>query len=256
MPRSGVNGTYTLPPGTDNQVAGTPISPTMFNAAMDDVEQTLNTPTPVQYGGTNASTAADAATNLKVIGYDASATLTDTQRTTMFGNTYQTWELFGARLNTSGISSAGWTGIPTANIRHLRMELSGAFVSNATFYIQVMILGSWVTTSSYLRNGSSKIFGSPTSDLSDTQVGFYPMGGGLTLAGEPWRASLTFTQLSAGLRILGHSTSQHTIAGTLLCSSEFGYSTTFGGLIEGVRIVSSIGNFSDIQGTLHILRAS
>lgn len=64
MPRSGVTGTYTLPPGTDNQVAGTPISPTMFNAFADDLEQTNNTPVPIAYGGTNAATAADARTNL------------------------------------------------------------------------------------------------------------------------------------------------------------------------------------------------
>jgi hypothetical protein len=52
MPRSGVNGTYTLPPNTDNQQPNTVIRSAMFNAAMNDVQQTFNTPQPVAFGGT------------------------------------------------------------------------------------------------------------------------------------------------------------------------------------------------------------
>lgn len=36
----------------------------MFNAAMEDIEQTFNTATPVAYGGTGANTVLDALTNL------------------------------------------------------------------------------------------------------------------------------------------------------------------------------------------------
>lgn len=61
MPRSGINGTFTLPPNTDNQQPNTPISSAMFNAFADDVEQTYNTPQPIAYGGTGATTAGGAA---------------------------------------------------------------------------------------------------------------------------------------------------------------------------------------------------
>lgn len=64
MPRSGINGTYNLPPNTDNQVPNTPISSSMFNAFADDVEQTNNTVVPEAYGGTGASTYAGARANL------------------------------------------------------------------------------------------------------------------------------------------------------------------------------------------------
>lgn len=64
--RSGVNGTYTPPPGVGDEVAGTPISPTDNNTFVADVAQTFNTPTPEAYGGTGASTYAQARTNLGV----------------------------------------------------------------------------------------------------------------------------------------------------------------------------------------------
>lgn len=64
MPRSGVLGTYSLPPGTTPQQPNTVIQSAMFNAFADDIAQTQNTPTPIAYGGTNAATAADARTNL------------------------------------------------------------------------------------------------------------------------------------------------------------------------------------------------
>lgn len=67
MPRSGINSTYSLPPNTDNQVPNTPISSSMFNAAMDDIEQTFNTVQPEAYGGTGAATYAAARTNLGVV---------------------------------------------------------------------------------------------------------------------------------------------------------------------------------------------
>lgn len=82
MPRSGVNGTYTLPPNTDNQQPLTTISSSMFNAAMDDVEQTFNSVQPEAYGGTGADNFADARENMGLaIGTDVSAI----QRGHLFG---------------------------------------------------------------------------------------------------------------------------------------------------------------------------
>lgn len=54
MPRSPL--IYNLPPGTTPQQPNTPIESAMFNTAMEDIEQTFNTPMPVPYGGTGQST--------------------------------------------------------------------------------------------------------------------------------------------------------------------------------------------------------
>lgn len=91
MPRSGVTGTYTLPPGTDNQVAGTPISPTMFNAFADDVEQTNNTPVPIAYGGTASATGPDGLYALGLRGFAKETTEQITNAdTTLTGGRYYT----------------------------------------------------------------------------------------------------------------------------------------------------------------------
>lgn len=67
MPRSGIIGTYSLPPNTNNQAPNTPISSSMFNSFASDVQQTFNDPTPEAYGGTGASTFAQARANLGVV---------------------------------------------------------------------------------------------------------------------------------------------------------------------------------------------
>ena len=51
MPRSGPNGTYTLPGAQATQVAGTPIPSAVNNQGWSDAEQTFNTIQPVAYGG-------------------------------------------------------------------------------------------------------------------------------------------------------------------------------------------------------------
>lgn len=85
MPRSGVVGTYTLPPGTTPQQPNTVIQSATFNAFAEDVQQALNTPTPVAYGGTNAATPLDAANNLGVLSKQAQ-TFTNTEQEQMRSN--------------------------------------------------------------------------------------------------------------------------------------------------------------------------
>lgn len=71
MPRSGINGTYTLPGPQKTQVPNTPILSSVNNQGYADIEQTFNTPTPIAYGGTNATTEAQARDNLGLeIGVD------------------------------------------------------------------------------------------------------------------------------------------------------------------------------------------
>jgi len=64
MPRSGVNGTFTLPGAQATQQPNTTIPSAVNNQGWLDVQQTFNTPQPIAYGGTNATNAADARTNL------------------------------------------------------------------------------------------------------------------------------------------------------------------------------------------------
>lgn len=64
MPRSPTN--YTLPPGSTPVVPDTVIQSAIEQAFREDVAQTFNTPQPIEFGGTNATTAAGARTNLGV----------------------------------------------------------------------------------------------------------------------------------------------------------------------------------------------
>lgn len=72
MPRSGVNGTYSLPPGVGAYVPGTTILSAPENSAMQDIAQTFNTATPLQYGGLGNALSAPVADSIPF--YDVSAT--------------------------------------------------------------------------------------------------------------------------------------------------------------------------------------
>lgn len=70
MPRSGVNGTYTLPGAQNTQQPVTTIPSSVNNQGWSDVEQTFNTPQPLAYGGTGATTPVGAADALSTKGTD------------------------------------------------------------------------------------------------------------------------------------------------------------------------------------------
>lgn len=55
MPRSGPNGTYTLPGAQATQQPGTPIPSAVNNQGYSDIEQTFNTVQPRAYGGTDSN---------------------------------------------------------------------------------------------------------------------------------------------------------------------------------------------------------
>lgn len=99
MPRGPV--VFTLPPGTTPQSPGDVIQSAVWNAAMDDVAQTFNTIQPIEYGGTNASTAGGALTNLGVSSFVQGA-LEETTGAAFFT------ALGGAR----STASSGYTKLP------------------------------------------------------------------------------------------------------------------------------------------------
>lgn len=76
MPRSGIVGTYTLPPGTIPQQPNTTIESADWNSFAGDVQQAFNTPTPTAYGGTGASDIGAARTNLGALGVVRQQTFT------------------------------------------------------------------------------------------------------------------------------------------------------------------------------------
>jgi len=65
MPRNPSTGVYTLPPGTSG-TPNQPISSTMFNTFVGDIAQDLNNARPISSGGTGATNASTARTNLGV----------------------------------------------------------------------------------------------------------------------------------------------------------------------------------------------
>lgn len=70
MPRSGVNGTYTLPGAQNTQQPVTTIPSSVNNQGWSDIEQTFNTPQPLAYGGTGATSPVGAADAISTKGTD------------------------------------------------------------------------------------------------------------------------------------------------------------------------------------------
>jgi len=68
---------YTLPPGTVPKAPLEIIRSAEWNAAMNDIAQTFNTPQPLEYGGTNATDAVAGADNLSPFATLASAGTTN-----------------------------------------------------------------------------------------------------------------------------------------------------------------------------------
>lgn len=114
MPRSGPNGTYTLPGAQATQQPGTPIPSAVNNQGYSDIEQTFNTPQPIAYGGTNATNAADALTNLGAIGFnvDQSAqSRSSADKVFTLKNSLQSWERIGDPTVAVNAPQVGWINL-------------------------------------------------------------------------------------------------------------------------------------------------
>lgn len=137
MPRSGINGTYTLPGPQATQAPLTPIPSAVNNAGWSDVEQTFNTPTPIAYGGTNASTVLGAQQNLDlepgvdiptIAQFNTLATKVDTRRTRIVN---------GDKL----VSQENAQTSGTTNGRYISDQNAMFFVSNNGVFTGVNVAG-------------------------------------------------------------------------------------------------------------------
>lgn len=112
MPRSPT--VFSLVPGTVPQVPDTPISSAMFNAAMLDFEQTFNTPQPIQYGGTAATTAVGGFDGLNTKGANVATAATLNLDTAT-----------GAFVDLTGTTTV--TAVTLSDGRHRMARATGAF---------------------------------------------------------------------------------------------------------------------------------
>lgn len=112
MPRSPT--VFNLVPGTVPQVPDTPISSAMFNAAMLDFEQTFNTPQPIQYGGTAATTAVGGFDGLNTKGANVATAATLNLDTAT-----------GAFVDLTGTTTV--TAVTLSDGRHRMARATGAF---------------------------------------------------------------------------------------------------------------------------------
>lgn len=137
MPRSGVNGTYTLPGAQKTQQPLTPIPSAVNNQGWEDVEQTFNTPTPIAYGGTNASTVSGAQQNLElepgvdiptIAQFNTLATKVDTRRNRIVN---------GDKL----VSQENGQTSGTTNGRYISDQNAMFFVSNNGVFTGVNVAG-------------------------------------------------------------------------------------------------------------------
>lgn len=67
MPRSGISGLATQPPGLTPQQPNTPILSATWNAGMNDIYQIFNTEQPVNMGGTGGASETEARENLDIL---------------------------------------------------------------------------------------------------------------------------------------------------------------------------------------------
>jgi hypothetical protein len=103
MPRIPGTGVYEQP--APDVLTATVIESTVYNAFVNDVETDLNLPRPITSGGTGASTAAEATTNLKAVSYGGAQTLTDAEklvaRTNIAANPVDAMAYSGMQVNGS-----------------------------------------------------------------------------------------------------------------------------------------------------------
>ena len=157
MPRDG-SGIYHTPPGTDG-VPDTTIDSAKYNTNVHDVETDLNTPRPIVAGGTGATSADDALTNLKAEKYAQVVTNWDSMDW-MAGSFYAASTASGA----APVAGHAFAGIAyMANATDFVNEATDVTdTSNPDKYIRVMSAGVWGAWVKSIPNTSASNLGEYT----------------------------------------------------------------------------------------------
>lgn len=135
MPRDG-SGIYTRPPGT-NAVPDTTIDSAKYNNNVGDVESDLNLPRPIIAGGTGASSADNALTNLSA--EKAKQVVTNWDATTWRAGSYYAASSATGAAPVAGRAFAGQAYYATAT----DFVAEAVDLANNAKYIRVMTSGVW-----------------------------------------------------------------------------------------------------------------
>jgi hypothetical protein len=169
MPRDG-SGIYTIPPGTHG-ITNTAISSSAYNTYVDDVAQDLNIPRPIVAGGTGASTASGALTNLGAV---AKIGDTMTGKLTINGHaTDQTLQVIAP--NTAG-QSYGIAIQAGTNVSDTALD-----VANATGSRLFEVRGDGAVVATYSLNSASLVINQPSTNWAASITSPNIAGGSLGL---------------------------------------------------------------------------
>lgn len=242
---------YSPPPGTEPQSPGDVIQSAVWNAFVQDVTLTFNTIQPIEYGGTNASTVADARTNLQILSY-GTQTLTDAERSQAIANLGGGWEVVpNGKKTVTAVSSVAFTGLSAYSTLKVTLFLLPGTTQNIDLQVSAndgssyyTLITDYSSSVMFSINGTGPFAG--TGSVIGAGIASNATAAALVLGSciigawkTPVKSSIlsdfVFSQ-SSGLGIQkGHT--QHTTAGALNAFRIIASTGTFTGdiLVEGIK---------------------
>lgn len=271
---------YSVPPGTA-AVSGTPVGSSAYNTFIADLVNDLNTPRPVSMGGTGASTASGALTNLGALPTDADivaiAALGYAARSTLVKTAANTWTLVPQ--TTYGDSVLALTD--AAGLRSLAGLGTAATKNTGTSGNNVPLLdgaNTWSAVQTYTANtpivlqsdqaafhfkeggGSDRFLLGIRSDISgnDTDFLLYSLGVGTVFQVPQSTRVADFKAVPTinGVAIITGSSptlSNPTLSGTVAGAVTFSGNSTFSG---GAPIFSNLATSMPAAGSGGTLKFS
>lgn len=241
MPRSPT--VATQPPGTTPQVPNTVISSAVWNAAMDDIYQIFNTPQPIEYGGTNATTAAGARTNLEAVSY-ASQTLTAAEQVQARANISVRREFISFQ-TVSAVSAIDFTGLSAFRELYVSFSLTVS-TTTAIYWRGSSDNGSsWLSGASDYKYRGSEVEGvTQTNSQGDTSAGFLHSNTVLSNAAAPCSARASLMDFNSAIRTTYFSEAYYNKASSAIERSEIAGTYTPATALNALRIFASTGNLT------------